>query len=74
MQVALLVPLIAALIGLVLSFGMMKLPDPQPSAAAERMAPARRASRGAAQTSAAPYKIRSTHQLGALSVMFEKFE
>jgi hypothetical protein len=38
MQVALLVPLIAALIGLVLSFGMMKLPDPQPSAAADGMA------------------------------------
>jgi MFS family permease len=38
MQVALLVPLIAALIGLVLSFGMMKLPDPKSSTATEGMA------------------------------------
>ena len=38
MQVALLVPLIAALIGLVLSFGMVKLPDPKASTATEGMA------------------------------------
>ena len=35
LQVALLVPLIAGLIGLLNSFRMMRLPDPKPSAAAE---------------------------------------
>ena len=38
LQVALLVPLLAALIGLVTSFRMMRLPDPAPSDAAEGMA------------------------------------
>jgi MFS family permease len=38
LQVALLVPLLAALIGLINSFRMMRLPDPKPSAAAEAAA------------------------------------
>ena len=38
LQVALLVPLIAALVGLFNSFRMMRLPDPTPSASAEGMA------------------------------------
>jgi MFS family permease len=38
LQVALLIPVIAGLIGLFDSFRMMRLPDPQPSAAAEQMA------------------------------------
>jgi hypothetical protein len=38
LQVALLIPLLAALIGLVNSFRMMRLPDPAPSETAERMA------------------------------------
>ncbi len=38
LQVALLIPLLAALIGLVDSFRMMRLPDPAPSASAEGMA------------------------------------
>ncbi|HEX6023356.1 MAG TPA: MFS transporter [Solirubrobacter sp.] len=38
LQVALLIPLLAALLGLVNSFRMLKLPDPEPSEAAERMA------------------------------------
>jgi EmrB/QacA subfamily drug resistance transporter len=37
LQVALLVPLIAALIGIVLGFRMTRLPDPKPSAAAENL-------------------------------------
>ena len=35
LQVALVVPLLAALLGLVTSFRMIRLPDPKPSAAAE---------------------------------------
>ena len=35
LQVALLVPLIAALLGLAISFRMMRLPDPEPSGAGE---------------------------------------
>jgi hypothetical protein len=38
LQVALLVPLLAALIGLFNSFRMMRLPDPTPSSSAEGMA------------------------------------
>jgi EmrB/QacA subfamily drug resistance transporter len=38
LQVALLIPLLAALIGLVNSFRMMRLPDPKPSESAEAMA------------------------------------
>ena len=38
LQVALLVPLLAALLGLVTSFRMMRLPDPKPSSAAQGMA------------------------------------
>ena len=38
LQVALLIPILAALIGLVNAFGMMRLPDPRPSAALEGMA------------------------------------
>ncbi len=38
LQVALLVPILAALLGLLNSFRMMRLPDPKPSAAAEAMA------------------------------------
>jgi MFS family permease len=38
LQVALLIPLLAGLIGLVDSFRMMRLPDPTPSASAEGMA------------------------------------
>ena len=38
LQVALLVPLIASLLGLVTSFRMMRLPDPKPSGAAEGIA------------------------------------
>jgi EmrB/QacA subfamily drug resistance transporter len=38
LQVALLVPLLAALIGLFISFRMMRLPDPTPSSSAEGMA------------------------------------
>jgi hypothetical protein len=38
LQVALLIPLLAALLGLVNSFRMMRLPDPAPSAAAEAAA------------------------------------
>jgi len=38
LQIALLVPLIAGLIGLLNSFRMMRLPDPKPSAAAEAAA------------------------------------
>ena len=38
LQVALLVPLLAALAGLLNSFRMMRLPDPKPSAAVEGMA------------------------------------
>jgi hypothetical protein len=37
LQVALFVPLIAGLIGLILSFMMMRLPDPVASSAAEEM-------------------------------------
>jgi hypothetical protein len=37
LQIALLVPLIAALIGLLNGFRMTRLPDPEPSAAAEQM-------------------------------------
>jgi hypothetical protein len=37
LQVALLVPLLAGLIGLLISFRMMRLPDPKPSDAAEGM-------------------------------------
>jgi hypothetical protein len=38
LQVALLVPLLAGLIGLFNSFRMMRLPDPEPSESAEAMA------------------------------------
>jgi ABC-type spermidine/putrescine transport system permease subunit II len=38
LQVALLVTLLAALIGVVNAFRMMRLPDPEPSGAAEGMA------------------------------------
>jgi hypothetical protein len=38
LQVALLIPLLAALIGLFNSFRMMRLPDPKPSESAEAMA------------------------------------
>ena len=38
LQVALLVPLLAGLLGLITSFRMMRLPDPTPSGAAEGMA------------------------------------
>ena len=38
LQVALLVPLIAGLLGLITSFRMMRLPDPAPSGSAEGMA------------------------------------
>jgi hypothetical protein len=37
LQVALLVPVIAGLLGLLTSFRMMRLPDPEPSGAAEGM-------------------------------------
>ena len=39
LQVALLLPLLAALIGLFVSFRMMRLPDPAPTTAAEGTAP-----------------------------------
>ena len=38
LQVALLIPALAALLGLVLSFRMMRLPDPTPSESTEGMA------------------------------------
>ena len=38
LQVALLIPLLAALVGLFNSFRMMRLPDPRPSSAVEGMA------------------------------------
>jgi hypothetical protein len=38
LQVALLIPILAALLGLLNSFRMMRLPDPSPSGAAEGMA------------------------------------
>ena len=38
LQVALLVPLLAALVGLFISFRMMRLPDPTPSGSVEGMA------------------------------------
>jgi hypothetical protein len=38
LQVALLIPVLAALFGLFNSFRMMRLPDPRPSSAAEAMA------------------------------------
>ena len=38
LQVALLVPLIAGILGLVNSFRMMRIPEPKPSGAAEGMA------------------------------------
>ena len=38
LQVALLVPLISAFLGLLNSFRMMRLPDPQPSGSVEGMA------------------------------------
>jgi hypothetical protein len=38
LQVALLVPLLAALVGLFNSFRMMRLPDPKPSGSVEGMA------------------------------------
>jgi len=38
LQVALVIPLLAALIGLFNSFRMMRLPDPRPSSAVEGMA------------------------------------
>ena len=38
LQVALLIPLLAALIGLLNSFRMMRLPDPEPSVSDEAMA------------------------------------
>ncbi len=38
LQVALLVPLLAALLGLLISFRMMRLPDPEPTSSSEGMA------------------------------------
>ena len=38
LQVALLIPLLAGLVGLFSSFRMMRLPDPEPSESAETMA------------------------------------
>jgi len=38
LQVALIVPILAGLLGLFNSFRMMRLPDPKPSAAAEGLA------------------------------------
>ena len=38
LQVALLVPVLASLLGLLNGFRMRRLPDPQPSAAAEELA------------------------------------
>jgi len=38
LQVALLVPLLAALFGLLNSFRMLRIPDPKPSSSAEGMA------------------------------------
>jgi hypothetical protein len=38
LQVALLIPILASLVGLFNSFRMMRLPDPKPSSAAEGMA------------------------------------
>ena len=38
LQVALLVPLVAALLGVVTAFRMMRLPDPEPSESADGMA------------------------------------
>jgi EmrB/QacA subfamily drug resistance transporter len=38
LQVALLVPILAAVVGLIASFRMMRLPDPEPSSAAEGLA------------------------------------
>jgi hypothetical protein len=38
LQVALLIPILAALVGLVNSFRMMRLPDPTPTSAVEGMA------------------------------------
>jgi hypothetical protein len=37
LQIALLIPLVAALLGLFIAFRMTRLPDPEPSAAAEGM-------------------------------------
>ena len=37
LQIALIVPLLAALLGLLNAFRMMRLPDPKPSEAAEAM-------------------------------------
>jgi hypothetical protein len=37
LEIALLVPLFAALLGLVIGFRMTRLPDPKPSAAAEAL-------------------------------------
>jgi EmrB/QacA subfamily drug resistance transporter len=37
LQIALLVPLVAALLGLLAAFGMTRLPDPEPSASAETL-------------------------------------
>ena len=37
LQIALLIPLIAALLGLVQGFRMTRLPDPEPSAGGEEM-------------------------------------
>jgi hypothetical protein len=37
LQIALLVPLVAALLGLLTAFRMTRLPDPKPSAAAETL-------------------------------------
>ena len=37
LQVALLVPILAALVGLLTSFRMMRLPDPKPSSSADGM-------------------------------------
>jgi hypothetical protein len=37
LQIALIVPLVAALLGLLASFGMTRLPDPEPSGAAETL-------------------------------------
>jgi hypothetical protein len=38
LQVALLVPILAGLLGLLNSFRMLRIPEPKPSAAAEGMA------------------------------------
>ena len=45
LQIALLVPLLAALLGLINGFRMTRLPDPEPSSAVEGMGSASRSAR-----------------------------